>query len=540
MRKFGVHLCFTNAVKALDVIQDAENTRDNLLGISALRQEDRPLIVQLFSEEPEILVKAVNGLEGLCDAVDISNNFTTDGLSDLPVDKQHDKWSSWLSCIQRVHQECKMPIMCKLPFNWQTTDEAVERGKSLHKVGCELLLLHKHSAEKINASISKKDWDSVKVIRESVSLPIIVDVGLSSKWEVDECIEYTGVQGVTASESLEGNPSLFCKKQPPVLDVVRQYLELCKVHPTSISNIKHHINGFCGFYLSRFHDLSTSLKEVQSLEGIEQLIEELGENISKLSGKELKSLTSLRRKKEWRKRGRDRKKGEGTKVVKERDENHIPKIVLKKLQKERVGNAMKSDAQRVAIDFTVIDCMLNKEISKLAGQLMRLYGCNMKSSSPVHLYLTGLETGGVVYRECERQSFDFTKILASVSEKTYLTLFDADDVVYLTPDSPNVLDQLNKDKVYIIGGLVDHQVRKDKTKSLAEEKGLCTARLPIDKYMELKDISPKKKKSGKHAFSIVLSVNQVFEILLKFHETQDWRQALGTCVPQRKGLVLKT
>ena len=26
---------------------------------------------------------------------------------------------------------------------------------------------------------------------------------------------------------------------------------------------------------------------------------------------------------------------------------------------------------------------------------------------------------------------------ASVSEKTYLTLFDADDVVYLTPDSPN-------------------------------------------------------------------------------------------------------
>lgn len=35
---------------------------------------------------------------------------------------------------------------------------------------------------------------------------------------------------------------------------------------------------------------------------------------------------------------------------------------------------------------------------------------------------------------------DLTVILfsqASVSEKSYLTLFDADDVVYLTPDSPN-------------------------------------------------------------------------------------------------------
>ncbi|PFX33296.1 tRNA-dihydrouridine(16/17) synthase [NAD(P)(+)]-like [Stylophora pistillata] len=393
IRKLGVHLCFTNVVRVLDVIQDAENTRDNLLGILATRQEDRPLIVQLFSEDPDTLVEAVNGLEGLCDAVDITNNLS-DNFNDLPDDKQLEKWNWWLSCIQRVHQDCKMPIICKLPFNQQTTDETIKKGTSLQEVGCELLLLHRKSAGKINANIFKKDWDSIKVIRESVSLPIFVDVGLSTKWEIDECIEYTGVQGVAVSESLEGNPSLFCKKQPPVSDVVRQYLELCRLHSTPISNIKHHINGFCGFYLSRFHDLSTNLKDVQNLKGIEQLMEELEEVISKLS--------------EFKKRSRDRKREEMTEVVKEKDENHVPRVVLKKLQKERVENAMKSDAQRVAIDFTLMDCMLNK----------------------------------------------------------------------------------------------------DKTKSLAEAKSLRTARLPIDKYMEQKDMSPKKKKSRKQAFSIVLTVNQ--------------------------------
>jgi len=114
-----------------------------------------------------------------------------------------------------------------------------------------------------------------------------------------------------------------------------------------------------------------------------------------------------------------------------------------------------------------------------------------------------------------------------------LTLFDPDEVVYLTPDSPNELDQLNKDKVYVIGGLVDHQLRKGKTRSRAEAKQVTTARLPIDKYME------RKKEPGYHSFSNVLSVNQVFDILLKFHETQDWRCTLETCVPPRKGLVLK-
>ena len=34
---------------------------------------------------------------------------------------------------------------------------------------------------------------------ESVSLPFILDVGTSSLWEIDKCIEYTGVQGVAVS-----------------------------------------------------------------------------------------------------------------------------------------------------------------------------------------------------------------------------------------------------------------------------------------------------------------------------------------------------
>lgn len=42
------------------------------------------------------------------------------------------------------------------------------------------------------------------------------------------------------------------------------------------------------------------------------------------------------------------------------DVNHVPKIVRKKIQKERVENAMKNGAQRVAIDFTLSEDMNNK------------------------------------------------------------------------------------------------------------------------------------------------------------------------------------
>jgi len=280
------------------------------------------------------------------------------------------------------------------------------------------------------------------------------------------------------------------------------------------------------------------MEDTKNIEDIRLLLDELKREMSLLSKSEMKSLERLKRKKESFKRkqvekSEEKKLAKEANTLKETDEDHVPKILRKKIQKERVENAMKNGGQRVAIDFTLSEDMSNKEVTKLAAQVRQLYGSNMKSVSPVHLYLTGLGTSGRVYRECVRQSLDFDKLMVDKTEETYLKTFDPEDVVYLTPDSPHVLETLNREKVYIIGGLVDHHVLKDHTRSRAKAKNLTTARLPIDEYMK------RKTEPGNHSFSKVLTVNQVFGIVLKFHETQDWRCALETCIPPRKGLVLK-
>ena len=94
----------------------------------------------------------------------------------------------------------------------------------------------------------------------------------------------------------------------------------------------------------------------------------------------------------------------------------------------------------------------------------------------------------------------------SASEKTYTEAFKGQKIVYLTAESPNVLEDFDPDSVYVIGGMVDHNRLKGQCHSSAVAAGVETARLPIEGNVDLRGTRT------------VLTVNHVFELLLRKHE----------------------
>ncbi|KAJ2921179.1 hypothetical protein H1R20_g15916, partial [Candolleomyces eurysporus] len=114
-------------------------------------------------------------------------------------------------------------------------------------------------------------------------------------------------------------------------------------------------------------------------------------------------------------------------------------------------------------------------------------------------------------------------------------------IVYLTADSEEELTVLDPGETYIIGGICDHNRYKVGVISVssyvfllanlrgqnlclnkAKEHGVRTAKLPIGRYLAS---LPTRK---------VLTVNQCFEILVKWVETKDWEEALYAVIPKRK------
>lgn len=90
------------------------------------------------------------------------------------------------------------------------------------------------------------------------------------------------------------------------------------------------------------------------------------------------------------------------------------------------------------------------------------------------------------------------------SSEHYSQQFSKERLVYLTAESEEVLEvcpvintrylftlfqhfkKLDEDKVYVIGGLVDHNHHKGLCHEKATELGIPTARLPIDEFIALK------------------------------------------------------
>ena len=211
-------------------------------------------------------------------------------------------------------------------------------------------------------------------------------------------------------------------------------------------------------------------------------------------------------------------------------ENHVSKKTLKLQTIEKLQNVLKDDESsrpKVCIDLQYEELMSEKELIHLAQQLSRVYGFNRKSSNPCHLTFCHLPKDCKTRQICCDKSEGFANYILNFSEKSLIDTFEnrKQDLVYLTPDSDNLLEDIEDNKIYVIGGLVDDSVKKLSSLSFAKDQGLTTAKLPIDKYCSRIEGS----------FKQILTINQVFEILLNKIQGFSWPQVFSQSLPSRIG-----
>ena len=108
-----------------------------------------------------------------------------------------------------------------------------------------------------------------------------------------------------------------------------------------------------------------------------------------------------------------------------------------------------------------------------------------------------------------------------------LELFEEEKVVYFSPDAEEVCGELEEDKIYVIGGIVDRDRLKGVSYKTCKEKEIRAVRLPINECGVLEEGEKFPNKS--------LNVNTMYNVLLKYSECGEWKEALRPLLPTRRG-----
>jgi len=161
------------------------------------------------------------------------------------------------------------------------------------------------------------------------------------------------------------------------------------------------------------------------------------------------------------------------------------------------------------------ELMTPKEMRSLASQVQYAYASNRVGRKPLKALLTNFSKVREYFSKDYGSWKNFGVMDESVEE---IAKRENRAVVVLTADSENVLEEMDEETIYVIGGLVD----RNRHKGYTEKKfsGVFrTARLPITQSL---------------SSSSVLSTLHVFNILLAYAESKSWDEAIRKNIPERK------
>ncbi|XP_059054373.1 tRNA methyltransferase 10 homolog A [Achroia grisella] len=187
---------------------------------------------------------------------------------------------------------------------------------------------------------------------------------------------------------------------------------------------------------------------------------------------------------------------------------------LKKMKLERSKKNI-----GIVIDLSFDHLMIEKDRYKVIKQILRCYSINRRSNTPLQFHITsfGDKSKNDIARHNGYENWD-----VEFHEESYLNIFPKRNILYLTSESENIIESFEEDTFYVIGGLVDHNKHKGLCHRIAVEQGIRHAQLPLDKYVNMKTRK-------------VLTIDHVFEIILKVCEGISWQETLMTVLPERKG-----
>lgn len=204
-KEFGLSLVYTEMVSAKALYYQDEKTKKLL----DMKEEKRPIGIQIFGSEPEIMGIVAKDLNKKCEILDINM-----GCPAPKVVKNGDGSKLLLNLklveqiITQVVKNTTIPVSIKIRKGWDEKNiVATQIAQIAQSAGAASITIHGRTREEFYTG--KVDLEIIKKVKESVTIPVIGNGDIISPQTAKQMIECTGVDGIMIGRAALGNPWIF-------------------------------------------------------------------------------------------------------------------------------------------------------------------------------------------------------------------------------------------------------------------------------------------------------------------------------------------
>ncbi len=205
-RSLGSSMSYTEFVNAIDVLNDAPYLDRRLTYL----EEERPVVFQIFDDDPQRLLEAALILRERnpdiidvnmgCSARTVAGRGAGAGLLREPA-KIADIFSALSNALD-------IPVTGKIRIGWDEDSlNYLEVARIVEDNGGALLAVHGRT--KKQAYRGQANWDAIAEIKQALSIPVIGNGDVRRVGDVQRMIDHTGVDGVMIARAAIGNPWIF-------------------------------------------------------------------------------------------------------------------------------------------------------------------------------------------------------------------------------------------------------------------------------------------------------------------------------------------
>ena len=204
--RFGAAYCVSEMVSSKALSFNSKKSEE-LMEISDL---ERPCGIQIFGDDPKCMADAAkHALENKPDIIDINMGCPAPKISSNGSGSALMK--NPLLCgeiVKAVTAVTDIPVTVKIRKGWDDDSvNAVEVAKICESAGAAAITVHGRTRQQYYKP--PVDYDIIKAVRESVSVPVIANGDIDSAERAKEVMDITGCDLVMIGRATLGNPWIF-------------------------------------------------------------------------------------------------------------------------------------------------------------------------------------------------------------------------------------------------------------------------------------------------------------------------------------------